>query len=484
MIYLNFTDNFEKNVEYFKTAFDRDDTFRTKYITNEKNPDIKIAVVLLNCMVSSDVVDRDVLRPLCTATVDNDIAVCEKTGLFAHSTTLEYSADKALVTVASGDCAVIIGDNPCVITIDTKGMKQRDVSAPETEISLAGPMEGFNENIMTNLSLVKKRIMNPKLKNEFIWTAKQSNSVFAICYIDGIAKPELVKKLKKRLEQIDTDYIADTSYIAEFIRDNKCSFIKTYGKTNRPDVMCAKLMEGRIGIILNGSPTALTFPYIFVENFQTPDDYYLNCYYANVGRVLRFIGFYLSFLLPSLYIALIVHHKSMIPAPWLSSIAASQSGVPIPSILEMFLLFAVFEALRETGTRMPSSIGLALNIVGAIILGQAAVEAHLVSAPMVIIVSFSGVAGLMVNQLKGAVFYIRAAMIILSSAVGIVGVAVGFLMLNCMLANMSSLDVPFMSAFPPFCKYCKNDTFVRAPAYKMNYRQPYFSKNAKRQGRV
>jgi spore germination protein KA len=144
----------------------------------------------------------------------------------------------------------------------------------------------------------------------------------------------------------------------------------------------------------------------------------------------------------------------------------------------------VFEALRETGTRMPSSIGLALNIVGAIILGQAAVEAHLVSAPMVIIVSFSGVAGLMVNQLKGAVFYIRAAMIILSSAVGIVGVAVGFLMLNCMLANMSSLDVPFMSAFPPFCKYCKNDTFVRAPAYKMNYRQPYFSKNTKRQGRV
>ena len=480
---MNFENNFEQNVGLFSDAFDKDDTFRIKYITNEKNTNIKIAVLLLNCMVSSDVVDRDVLRPLCTGTVYENIKDSEKSGLFAHSTTLEYNPQKALVSVASGDCAVIIGDNPCVITIDTKGMKQRDVSAPETEISLAGPMEGFNENIMTNLSLIKKRIMNPNLKNEFIWTAKQSNSVFAICYIEGIAKPQLIQKLKKRLEKIDTDYIADTSYIAEFIRDDKSSFIKTYGKTNRPDVMCARLMEGRIGIILNGSPTALTFPYIFVENFQTPDDYYLNCYYANVGRVLRFIGFYLSFLLPSVYIALIIHHKSMIPSPWLASISASQSGVPIPSILEMLLLFAVFEALRETGTRMPSSIGLALNIVGAIILGQAAVEAHLVSAPMVIIVSFSGVAGLMVNQLKGAVFYIRAAMILLSSTVGLVGVGVGFLLLNCLIGSMSSLDVPFMSAFPPFSKYCKNDTFLRRPTYKMNYRQPYFSNNKKRQGR-
>ena len=379
---------------------------------------------------------------------------------------------------------MLIGDAPRVIIIDTKGLPQRGVDAPEGEITVIGPSEGFNENIMTNLALVKRKIMSHNMKNEFMQSGRQSNSKFCVCYIDGIARPELVNEVKRRLEKIDIDYLGDTNYIAEMIRDNKGSFIKTYGKTGRPDVFAAKLLEGRIGIILNGSPTALTLPYLFIENFQTPDDYYLNCWYANIGRVMRLLGFYISFLLPSLYIGVILHHQSLLPPEWLYSISASQTGVPLPSLLEMILLFAVFEALRETGTRMPSSIGLALNIVGAIILGQSAVDAKLVSAPMVIVVAFSGVTGLMVTELKSVVFYVRAGLIALGAMCGIPGVMLGFSAFLMLLYGMKSLGVPMMYASTPVSQNGRQDTFFRMPIYKMNFRQRRFTDNIRRQGRV
>ncbi len=481
---MNFTNNFDYNLNLFRTAFDRDDVFRVKNIRNIHDPELKITVVLVNCLVSSDLVDRDIITPLTHFPLSRDLKTAETMGICSHSTEIQNDADQAFISVAAGDCAVIIGDNPAVIIIDTKGYKQRDVSAPENERSLAGPAEGFNENIMTNLSLLKRRVLTPKLKNEFMSCGKQSNSKFCICYIDGIVKPELVSKLKSRLNSIDIDYVSDVNYIAETIRDNKSSFVKTYGKTNRPDVLAAKLLEGRIGIILNGSPTALTFPYLFIENFQTPDDYYLNCWYANVGRVLRFLGFWLSFILPSVYISVIHHHKSLLPPEWLYSISVSQTGVPLPSFLEIILLFAIFEILRETGARMPSSIGLALNVVGAIILGQAAVDAKLVSAPMVIVVAFSGVTGLMAYELKGVTFYVRAVLVILGGIAGLPAVALGFVLFLLLLFNMSSLGIPLMYVSSVFSKEGKVDTFFRAPIYKMNYRQKRFTDNLKRQGKV
>ena len=481
---MDFIKDFETNIQTFKRLFDRDDMFTLKMLVNEHNPDIKIAIALINCMVNTEVVDRDIILPLCKMPITDDIEFVNNLGVFAHSAKLCDDLSEAVINVAAGDTVIFIGNNTKVITIDTKGMKQRDVSAPETEQSVIGPAEGFNENIVTNLSLVKKRIMSNNLKNEFITLGRQSNSKLSICYIDGIAKPELIKEIKKRISMIDTDYIADSNYIADFIRDNKSSFIKTYGRTNRPDVFASKLLEGRIGIIVNGSPTALTLPFLFIENFQTPDDYYLNCWYANIGRILRIVGFYLSFLLPASFVAVTIHHLSMLPPEWLYSISAARTGVPIPLVIEIFLLFGVFEILRETGARMPSSIGLALNVVGAIILGQAAVDAKLVSAPSVIIVAFSGVMGLMVPNLKSAVFYLRLTLLVFATVAGLPGVFVGFILFLILLCNMSSLGVPIMYMHSFISKKECSDTFFRAPVYKMNYRQSAFTNNTKRQGRI
>ena len=481
---MEFSDDFYKNIQIFKDAFERDDLFVLKTITNDIDPSLNIAIALNNCMVSSQTVNRDIIKPLTKMPPYTDVVSVLNSGVFVFSAKMCDSAKQAITDVASGDTVVIVGNSSRVITIDTKGFKQRDVSAPDTEQSVSGPSEGFNEIIVTNLSLVKKRLATNKLKNEFITIGGQSNTKVAICYIDGIVKPEIVSEIKKRLLSIDTDYIADAGYIAEFIRDNKSSFIKTYGKTARPDVFAAKLVEGRVGIIVNGSPTALTLPFLFIENFQTPDDYYLNCWYANIGRLLRFVGFYFSFIIPSLFVAITLHHKSMLPPEWLYSISASRTGVPVPIVVEMFLLFGVFEILRETGTRMPSSIGLALNVVGAIILGQAAVDAKLVSAPTVIIVAFSGVMGLMVPNLKGAVFYIRFLMLIFATVAGLPGIFIGFILFLVLVCNMKSVGIPIMYVDSVFSKEGKSDTFFRAPIYKMNYRSDAFSENKKRQGKV
>ncbi len=481
---MQFKNDFDSNIGAFKQLFDRDDLFTLKILVNEHNPNLKIAIALNNCMVNTEVVNRDIIQPLCKMPLTDDIVFVNNSGVFAHSAKMCDDMLTAVVNVAAGDTIIFIGNNPKVITIDTKGMKQRDVSAPETEQSVIGPAEGFNENIVTNLSLIKKRIMSNNLKNEFVTLGKQSNSKLAICYIDGIAKPELVNEIKKRLSLIDTDYIADSNYIADFIRDNKTSFIKTYGRTNRPDVFASKLLEGRIGIIVNGSPTALTLPFLFIENFQTPDDYYLNCWYGNIGRILRIFGFYMSSILPAAFVAITIHHLTMLPPEWLYSISAARTGVPVPLVLEIFLLFGVFEILRETGARMPSSIGLALNVVGAIILGQAAVDAKLVSAPSVIVVAFSGVMGLMVPNLKSAVFYLRLAFLVFATVAGLPGLFVAFILFLILLCNMSSLGIPIMYINSFVSKQERSDAFFRAPIYKMNYRQTAFTNNTKRQGKV
>lgn len=481
---MRFENDFIKNTDAFKTLYERDDLFVLKTITNKHNNNLRLAIALNNCMVNSDMVNRDIIGPLSNMPITDNITDVLNAGVFAFSAKLCYNFDEAVINVASGDTVVFVGNADCVITIDTKGFMQRAVSAPETEQSVIGPSEGFNESIVTNLSLVKKRLMTHNLKNEFIMLGKQSNSRIAICYIDGITKPEYVQIIKQKLESINTDYIADTNYIAEFIKEKNSLFFKTYGRTNRPDVFASKLLEGRVGIILNGSPTALTLPFLFIENFQTPDDYYLNCWYANVGRVLRAIGFFMSFIIPSLYISVILHHLSMLPPEWLYSISASRIGVPVPIIVEILLLFGVFEILRETGTRMPSSIGLALNVVGAIILGQAAVDAKLVSAPSVIIVAFSGVMGLMVPHLKGAVFYIRLGFVLLSAVAGLPGFFISLILMFLSLANINSLGIPLTYMYSFFPSYPPNDTFLRAPIYKQNYRVPPFSNNTKRQGKV
>lgn len=476
---MNFSTDFHQNLKLFRAAFRKDDTFTVKPVRNPYYPSLQMAVLLSSAMVSNDVTDRDVILGLETHHFDPTPAGAMAGAISNHSVDVERDPEKAMRQIGAGDCVVLVGDAPCCLIIDVKGMAQRGNEVPETEISLLGPQDGFNENIMSNLGILKKRIANPRLKSEFITVGQQSNNKLAICYLDGVVRPELVEALRKRLEAIDIDCVLDGNVLAELVRDCPRAVFKTVGKTSRPDVLAAKLLEGRIGVILDGSPVAITLPYILAEGFQSPDDYYQSYLYANVGRFLRYLGFIIAVFLPGFYLAVVNFNPSVLPAHWLYTVLSSSASVPIQSVTETLLLFLAFEILRETGSRMPSGLGLALNVVGAVILGDAAVTGNIASTPMVIIVAFSGVTGLMIKDLKGAVFYLRLGSILIGAVFGLPGIAVFGAALLMYLGSLHSLGVPFLYTMGR--KSGSQDTLLRTPYWHMIWRQNRFTDNTRRQ---
>ncbi len=472
--------SFEENLNMFRDAFDRDDTFKVKQITNPNHPDVSIAVMLSAAMVSVDIADRDVIICLESQRYEPTPLGVVAGGIGNFSAEITNDFEKAADQIGAGDCVVLVGDYPCCIIVDAKGMPKRGNAVPETEISLLGPQDGFNENIMANIALLKKRIATPALKSEFLVVGKRCKNKAAVCYLEGVARAELVAQVKKKINAINIDYVPDGNVLAELIADCPYSFFKTVGKTARPDVLASKLTEGRIGIILDGSPIAITLPYIFAECFQSPDDYYQSFLYANIGRVLRFLGFLIAVFLPGFYIAIVNFNPGVLPAHWLYTVLASSRGVPLHNVTEMLILFFAFEILRETGSRMPAGLGLALNIVGAVILGDAAVNSNIVSTPMVIIVAFSGVTGLMVQELKGAVFYLRLGGIFSGAILGLPGVTSVAIILLVSLASMHSMGISYLYTFGE--RNGKQDTLLRTPYWKMNERQWKFTQNRRRQG--
>ncbi len=481
-----FSDHFEENIRLMQTIFEREDTFHIRFVKNRHHPQVPIAICFFDSMVDGTMLARDVAGPLterpfnCKAKdLSKEIA---QAVLSASSQDFSDQTDKVCIQIASGDCAVFTGDCPSAIILDIKGMQQRGIEQPDGEVSVAGPHEGFNENIMHNLSLIKKRLCSPNFKAEFVKLGQQSHTNVAVCYLEGVAKKEVVAAVRRRVRKISIDGLWDGNYIEEMLSAGETQLFAKIGRTQRPDVACAKLCEGRVVLIVNGAPAALTLPFLFAENFQAADDYYLPHPYANVGRMLRLIGFVLAFWVPGIYIALILHHPQMLPGKMLLSITAARENVPLSSLFEMLILFAVFEMLRETGSRMPEAVGLALNIVGAIVLGQSAVDAGFFSAPMVIVVAFSGTMGLMVRQLRGTVFFLRAGFILAGAWLGLFGVAALSGALWCYLHSLSTQNIPYLYTFSPLYVHAAQDAFWRGKIPFMNFRQRCMSDNGTRQG--
>ena len=482
-----FQGNFQANYNWLTQQFERAATFRARRVINAHDASLPIAVFYFDCMVNGDRLNRDIIAALRKEKIPKGTEdLITRVGGMIYAGTLEYSAEreKAAVQIASGDCVILAGNSAKVIILDIKGMASRSVQQPDGEVSVAGPHEGFTENIISNLSLIKKRLCSPDLRAEMIQLGKQSHTAVAMLYMDGIAKPDMVAKVRRKVKNISIDGVWDANYVLEMLRGKSTLLFPLTGKTQRPDTAADKLCEGRVVLLVNGSPVALSLPFLFTENFQTADDYYLPRPYANVGRILRIVGFFLSFLVPGVFMALVLHHPEMLPSELMYSIAAAGRGVPVSSLTEILLLTLVFEILRETGSRMPEAVGLALNIVGAIVLGQSAVEAGFVSAPMVIVVAFSGTVGLMVRELRGTVFFLRIGCIIAGAWLGWFGIGALMLTLWCYLHTLEMFGVEYMYTFSPFYRHARQDVFSRAKIPLMNFRQRKFTDNIKRQGRV
>ncbi|MBR5817370.1 MAG: spore germination protein, partial [Clostridia bacterium] len=442
----------------------------------------RASVFYMDGMVNTEILNESVIKPLILANIRPSEISAEKIEakiLFAGEVSKTTTLDQAIRGVLYGDTLLMIEGEKTVFTINTKGWRTRGVTEPSDERVLKGPREGFDEAALLNVALIRRKLLTPDLCVELQRVGRRTETLVFICYLESLADKGILKELKKRIAAIDIDGILDSNYIAELIGGKRLPFFKNMGTTERPDIVAARLLEGRIAIIVDGTPVVLTIPYLFSENFQSDEDYYVNYLIASASRMMRYVCFFLAVSVPAVFVALLTHHLGLLPTNFMLSVSALREGVPMSSVTECVLLILIFEILKETGLRTPQSQGFALSIVGGLVVGQAAVEAKIVSAPMLIAVALSGIAGLMIPRLRNVVFYLRFILVFLSALLGLYGYIIGFSMFLLLSLSIKSFGVDTVPslASPQFSTF--KDTFFRASWRKM-YKRPMFNANKTR----
>lgn len=473
------------NMDMFKDFFKNDQTFIVRVVESPFNPKLSYCIFYCDGMVNNKLINEDIIQPLLRYNPEQTgpdlIDILAKQVVFSNSVDKTSVIEELIQGIVYGDTVLLADGYADALILNTKGWTSRSTTEPDSERVIRGPREGFNESLMTNLSMIRRRIRTPNLKMEFQTIGTRTNTKACICYLEGVVNQEVLSELKKRLKTISIDGILDVNYISELIKDGKFSPVKTMGSTERPDIVAAKLLEGRVALVLDGTPVVLTIPHLFIEHFQSDEDYYLNYFFATINRILRLIAFFFATSMPAIYVAMTAFHQEMLPLALMMSISQARQGVPLPTAVEMILMLSVFEMLRESGARMPGILGSALSIVGALVIGQAAVEAKIVSAPMIIIVAVTGISGLMIPRAKGLTILTRYVFLILASTIGLYGYMFGMLGLLIHLFKLTSFGLPVMSSTYTDDMQDRKDIMIRAPWWFMLTRPKYLSSNKNRQ---
>ncbi|MEF3307241.1 spore germination protein [Paenibacillus sp. GYB003] len=384
-----------------------------------------------------------------------------------------------------GSAVILVDGSPVAIAVSLPGGARRAVEEPSSQTVVRGPKECFTEELSTNLALLRRKLRTPDLRVETQTIGRYTQTKVAVVYIQGIANSEVVREMTARLEAIDTDSILDSGYIEELIQDEAVTPFPTIQNTERPDAVAGGLLEGQTAVIVDGTPFALIAPVTFFKFFQSSEDYYQRYDLASFLRIIRFISFLIALLLPSLYIAVSTFHQEMLPTTLLISLAAQREGTPLPALMEALLMEVTFEIIREAGVRMPRAIGPAISIVGALVLGQAAVQAGLVSGAMVIVVSFTAIANFVLPTINmaGTVRLIRFVLMFLAGTLGLFGIMAGMIPLLVHLVSLRSFGIPYFMPVAPFRLANMKDLFVRSPWWTMKRRPELIvGANATRQG--
>lgn len=474
---IRLTRSARKNAAAIKELFKDVDVFRTREVRNMHDESIRYWVLFNDGVVSSMMINENILKPLMLSTAATPCTLESVIEQIVQIGESEKTASiKKIVDALSYGDTVLFTDGIAEAAIfNTKGFTLRAIQEPDNEKTLSGPREGFTEALIPNLSLIRRKVRTHALKMKFISLGRRTLTQVCVCYIDGIVNKNIVDELFRRLQTIDIDAVLDSHYVAELIRDARYSPFRAMYYSERPDIVIGKLLEGRVALFVDGSPVVITMPHLFIENFQSTEDYYLSFWYTSFSRWLRMLAFILTVTVPAFYIAIVAFHPEMLPTQLLISIANERANVPLPAALEAFVMLIVFDLLRETGIRMPTGVGQALSIVGALVIGQAAVEAKLVAAPMIIVVAIAGITTLIVPKLTPAVIPMRFFLLILASMFGLYGLMLGVSVIIIHILNLHSFGVPQIMLSGRLKYQDLKDTFFRAPWWTMRQRPKMLS---------
>ncbi|WP_274654347.1 spore germination protein [Paenibacillus humicola] len=375
------------------------------------------------------------------------------------------SVDAALNHLLSGNAVILVDGYEGAVAAGTKGYETRSITEPSSTGVVRGPRDGFVESLGVNISLIRRRIKNKRLTAETIAVGTVTRTQVAMLYLRDKADEEVVDNVRGKLERIRLEGVLESHYIQELIADAAPSVFPTVYSTERPDDIAAGILEGRVALLVDGSPFALMVPCTFFHLMRTPEDYYLSYEVATFIRWIRYIGFMLTLLFPAMYVGIFTFHPEMVPPELLSSILAAREGVPFPLLLEALVMELTFEGLREASVRMPRAIGSAISIVGALVIGESAVNAGIISPPTVIVVAGTAIASFTIPSidLSGAVRILRFFMLLLASLLGLYGIVLGLVLLGIHMASIKSAGKPYLSPLAPYKPDQAMKTLIRIP---------------------
>lgn len=449
---------------------------------------IPCAIFYLKSLADRSVIQQEVLKAVLSfdSTLDAEALsnlIFTQRHLPMDNTIVHQSMEPALGAVLNGQVLLLVGNDERMLEMAVASFEKRSIDEAPNESVIRGPREAFIENIDVNLSLVRRRLRTEAFKTEVMTIGTDTRTTVIMAYLQGKCKPELVDEVRRRLSCIEIDGVLDTGYLEEFIEDNPYSPFPQIQYTERPDVTVASLLEGRIAVLVDGSPNALLAPVTFFMFMQAAEDYYQRFIAASWIRWIRYVFLFASLLLPSLYIAVTTVHPEIIPERLLRTIAASREIVPFPALVEAFIMEIFFEALREAAVRIPKSVGQAVSIIGALIIGTAAVQAGIVSAVMVIIVSLTGISSFIIPHFDLGLSFrlLRFPMMILASTFGLFGIACGMILIYVHMVELRSFGVPYLSPIAPLRYKDLKDVLARAPWWLMKTRPGLSGSDKRRQ---
>ncbi|MDU4959361.1 MAG: spore germination protein [Sporomusaceae bacterium] len=397
-----------------------------------------------------------------------DVTYLKSTLLTAAAFTEESGMQAIVRRILSGDAALWIEGSASVIIIATQKLESRDVAEPQSEPNIRGPREGFTEELRTNVTLLRRRMPNPNLVVRQTVVGSRSHTDVAIIYFRGIANYKLVFEVENRIDRLDIDMPIGGNEIQGLIEDHPNSPFPTLLATERPDKVLSSVMEGRVAILVNGSPFALLTPTTLADFFQAGDDYYENWITASIIRLTRYVAAFFAMTMPALYVAITTFHPGLIPPPLTLTITTSRTGIPLPAFLEAVIMEIMLEVMQESGVRLPKNIGPAVSIAGSLVIGEAAVRAGIVSSPLVIITAFTAVASFVIPnyRLSMTIRFFRVPLMMLAASFGMFGLTMGMIAILVHLSLLESFGEPYIAPFAP-----KNlsrisdlkDTFISAP---------------------
>lgn len=382
-----------------------------------------------------------------------------------------------------GNVLIFLDNEEQVIALNVAKYEQRPVMEPPTSAVIKGPREGFTESNKTNMSLIRKRLLTESLKVEDVTVGRRTRTNVKVVYLEDVADKKIVRKILQKLNKIDIDGIIDSYYVVKFLEERPFSIFKQVGANEKPDITVSKILEGRVAILVDGSPMVLTLPFMLLEDIQNSNNYYSQSLRATGLRILALFSIFISIVVPGFYVALQLYHYKLLPLKFLISIMNNTQNLPLNPFLEVLFILVLFEILYEASIKMPKYIGMALSIVGALILGDTAVQAGLVSPPGVMIVALSSITVYVTPDLSSEIFILRFVFILLGGMLGFLGILLGTVVILIYLLDFDNYGTPYLAPFAPYVKSDQKDFIFKAPLPALKTRPKSFpNKNRKRQG--